>query len=88
MNDRTTMSTNQGTTATIFEKSRPGRRAFRLPRWEGAESAPEEFLPAHLVRQGRIGLPEVGELSLMRHYIELSVKNATRSTVGSLGGRG
>jgi glycine dehydrogenase subunit 2 len=32
-------------------------------------------LPAHLVRRGRIGLPEVGELQMVRHFIELSVKN-------------
>jgi glycine dehydrogenase subunit 2 len=72
---RTTMSSNVGTTPTVFEKSRPGRRAFRLPRWEGAERRPEDLLPAHLVRQGRIGLPEIGEPALMRHFIELSTKN-------------
>ena len=62
-------------TATIFEKSRPGRRAYRLPTWEGQDRAPETLLPAHLVRRGPIGLPEVGEPDLARHYIELSVKN-------------
>jgi len=63
------------TTPTLFEKSRAGRRAFRLPHWEGHDIAPETLLPAHLVRRGRIGLPEVGEPQLVRHFIELSVKN-------------
>ncbi len=64
-----------GTTPTLFEKSRAGRRAYRLPAWEGHDTRPEELLPAHLVRQGSIGLPEVGEPQLVRHFIELSVKN-------------
>ncbi len=63
------------TTPTLFEKSRPGRRAFRLPAWEGRERRPEEFLPAHLVRKSPLGLPEVGEPDLMRHFVALSVKN-------------
>jgi glycine dehydrogenase subunit 2 len=64
-----------GTTPTLFEKSRAGRRAFRLPDWDGKGTRPEDLLPAHLVRRGPLGLPEVGEPELVRHYIELSVKN-------------
>ena len=63
------------TTPTVFEKSRPGRRAFRLPAWESGGQRPEDLLPAELVRRGRIGLPEIGEPDLVRHYTELSVKN-------------
>jgi len=63
------------TTPTIFEKSHPGRRAFRLPAWEGREHRPEEFLPAHLVRRTPLGLPALGEPDLMRHFVALSVKN-------------
>jgi len=68
-------TTKPATTPTVFEISKPGRRAYRLPRWEGADSKPEQFLPAHLVRRTPLGLPEVGELALVRHFIELSTKN-------------
>jgi glycine dehydrogenase subunit 2 len=62
-------------TSTIFEKSHAGRRAFRLPAWEGHDTRPEDLLPAHLVRKSPLGLPEVGEPDLVRHFIALSVKN-------------
>jgi glycine dehydrogenase subunit 2 len=68
-------SPQAGTTPTLFEMSHPGRRAFRLPAWEGRQRPPAEFLPAHLVRRSPLGLPAVGEPDLMRHFVALSVKN-------------
>ena len=31
-----------------------------------------DFLPENLLRQGSIGLPQLSELDVMRHYKELS----------------
>jgi glycine dehydrogenase subunit 2 len=56
---------------TIYSKSRRGR-----PTWR-ASSTPAATLelPAEYLRSGPIGLPEVSEPQVMRHYIDLSVKN-------------
>jgi glycine dehydrogenase subunit 2 len=54
----------------LFELSSPGRTCVSLP--EG--DVPPAPLPAGLER-GSIGLPEVDELSLVRHFTRLSQKN-------------
>ncbi len=54
----------------IFEISRPGRCAARLP----APDVPLAELPAELVRDD-LPLPEVGEADLVRHYTRLSQLN-------------
>ena len=54
----------------IFEISRPGRCATRLPELD----VPEADLPAGLVRDD-LPLPEVGEPDLIRHYTRLSQMN-------------
>ena len=56
---------------TIFEKSRSGRRAFRLP----PNDCPPEGLDLPIERTTPLGLPEVGEQEIVRHYIELASKN-------------
>ena len=56
---------------TIFEKSRRGRRAYRFP----ANDCPPERLDLPIQRKSRLGLPEVGEQDIVRHYIELASKN-------------
>ncbi|MGD8412953.1 MAG: aminomethyl-transferring glycine dehydrogenase subunit GcvPB [Candidatus Latescibacterota bacterium] len=56
---------------TIYNKSKNGR-----PSWRPSSSTPPDVdLPREYLRQGPIGLPEVSEPQLMRHYIGLSVKN-------------
>jgi glycine dehydrogenase subunit 2 len=57
--------------ATIFEKSRPGRRAYRLPENDCPLSALD--LPER--RKSAPGLPEMGEQDIVRHYVELAAKN-------------
>ncbi len=56
----------------IYSKSRKGR-----PSWHAASSAPEidGLLPQEYLREGPIGLPEVSEPQVARHYVGLSVKN-------------
>ncbi len=53
---------------TIFEKSRPGRHAADLP------SGSDTWVPEEL-KGGDVDLPEVDELTLVRHYTCLSKKN-------------
>jgi len=57
---------------TIYSKSRKGR-----PAWRVVSTPPEvpHEIPEAYLRSGPIGLPEVSEPQVMRHYIDLSVKN-------------
>ncbi len=56
--------------ALIFEKSRPGRRAVKLPTLD----VPEHAIPGELKGSGFDGA-EVGALDLVRHYSHLSQRN-------------
>ncbi|MHC4390681.1 MAG: aminomethyl-transferring glycine dehydrogenase subunit GcvPB [Planctomycetota bacterium] len=59
----------------LFEKSRPGRQAVRLPA-SGVEEQPlEVLLPAWTRRERPAELPELSELQVVRHYTRLSRKN-------------
>jgi len=55
----------------LYEKSRPGRRAFSLPSYP----LPQVEVPAELRRARPPRLPEVSELELVRHLTELSTRN-------------
>lgn len=68
-------------TEIIFEKSVSGRRGVRFPD-VGVEAAPlEEFLPSELLRDDNLNLPELTELDVMRHFVNLSHKNFSIDTV-------
>ncbi|MDP6418931.1 MAG: aminomethyl-transferring glycine dehydrogenase subunit GcvPB [Candidatus Krumholzibacteria bacterium] len=56
----------------LFMKSSTGRRAFRLPSSEGFAA---HDLPEHILRKKDAGLPELDELGILRHFVDLSVKN-------------
>jgi glycine dehydrogenase subunit 2 len=60
---------------TIFEKSKPGRRAAVLPDAEVPEPPLEELIPAKLLREAPPRLPEVAEPEIVRHYNRLSRRN-------------
>jgi glycine dehydrogenase subunit 2 len=60
---------------TIFERGRPGRRAFSCPPSGVPERPLEELLPGHLRRGEPARLPEVSEPELVRHYVRLSRRN-------------
>ncbi len=60
---------------TIFEKGRPGRRAFAPPALDVPERPLEELLPARFRRSEPARLPEVPEPDIMRHYVRLSKRN-------------
>ncbi|HAB41554.1 MAG TPA: aminomethyl-transferring glycine dehydrogenase subunit GcvPB [Porphyromonadaceae bacterium] len=57
----------------IFELSRPGRRAYSLPRTNVPKTA--AALPDVLLRSTEPALPEVDEPSLVRHYVNMSTNN-------------
>ncbi|PLV58970.1 aminomethyl-transferring glycine dehydrogenase subunit GcvPB [Thermotoga sp. KOL6] len=55
----------------IFERSRKGRRAFRLPK----SQIPDYALPERFVRKAPLRLPELSEPDVVRHYTDLARKN-------------
>jgi glycine dehydrogenase subunit 2 len=60
---------------TIFERSRPGRRAWSLPELPADAPVLEDVLPERFRRTSAPALPEVGERDLVRHYTILSEHN-------------
>ena len=67
---------NVAATELIFELSRPGRRCHRLPPCDvPAPASPAEELPESYRAAAPPPLPEVGEVDLVRHYVNLSTRN-------------
>ncbi|HWD65530.1 MAG TPA: aminomethyl-transferring glycine dehydrogenase subunit GcvPB [Solirubrobacteraceae bacterium] len=60
---------------TIYERSRPGRRAFVPPPLGVPERPLDELIPAELRRAEPPALPEVSEPEIVRHYNRLSKRN-------------
>jgi glycine dehydrogenase subunit 2 len=58
----------------VFERSRPGRRAARLPELD-VPAAPAGAIPEGMRRTSAPALPEVSENELVRHYTRLSQRN-------------
>jgi glycine dehydrogenase subunit 2 len=58
---------------TIFEKSKPGRRAFVAPELDVPRQ--DGLLPDHLRRSEPPKLPEIAEPEIVRHYNRLSKRN-------------
>jgi glycine dehydrogenase subunit 2 len=59
----------------IFEQSRPGRRGVRLPEPDVPAFDEATMLPAAVRRTAPLGLPEVAEVDVVRHYTRLSQLN-------------
>jgi glycine dehydrogenase subunit 2 len=60
---------------TIFDRSKPGRRAFVPPALDVPERPLDELIPAELRRPESARLPEVSEPEIVRHYNRLSKRN-------------
>ena len=60
---------------TVFERSRPGRRASTLPPLDVPPVAAAEALPGVELADRLPDLPEMGELDLVRHFTRLSHRN-------------
>lgn len=59
----------------IFELSRPGRIGYSLPPAEVPQHKLRNDLPAGLLRQQALQLPEVDEPTVVRHYTNMSNNN-------------
>ncbi|MBI4946506.1 MAG: aminomethyl-transferring glycine dehydrogenase subunit GcvPB [Bacteroidetes bacterium] len=59
---------------TIFEKSKPGRKGYTLPKNDVTKSFKNE-LPDNCLRKTEIGLPEISENEVARHFVKLSHLN-------------
>jgi len=59
---------------TIFELSRPGLEGAFLPKLDVPE-ANKSDIPDRMLREGNIGLPELAEVDVMRHFVRLSTLN-------------
>lgn len=59
----------------LFEKSRPGRIGYSLPKLDVPEQPVRDLVPQKLQRQEPPELPELSELDVIRHYTRLSQLN-------------
>jgi glycine dehydrogenase subunit 2 len=59
----------------LFERSRPGRDGIALARLDVPDVAPEDVLPAELLRDDCEGLPELSEVEVVRHFTRISTWN-------------
>jgi glycine dehydrogenase subunit 2 len=64
-------------TALLFELSHPGRRTHRLP---DCDVPADTGLPPEVLSDAPPPLPEVGEIDLVRHFVNLSTRNMSVDT--------
>jgi glycine dehydrogenase subunit 2 len=67
-------------TELLFELSHPGRRTHRLPACDVPVAEATDLLPAGTLASEPPPLPEVGELDLVRHFVNLSARNMSIDT--------
>ncbi len=71
---------NRQATQLVFEQSRPGRRAVRLPECDVPERPVGELLPPEALAEGPPPLPELSEPEIVRHFVSLSAQNMSVDT--------
>lgn len=64
----------------LFELSHPGRRCHRLPACDVPVKDAKELLPPNTLADAPPSLPEIGEIDLVRHFVNLSTKNMSIDT--------
>jgi glycine dehydrogenase subunit 2 len=64
----------------LFELSHPGRRTHRLPPCDVPVAEADQLLPASALSEEPPPLPEVGEIDLVRHFVNLSTRNMSIDT--------
>src|SRR5262249_59668352 len=72
------MNNNQSTEL-LFEMSHAGRRGHRLPACDVPAGDAKSWLPANAVTEPP-PLPEIGEIDLIRHFVNLSKRNMSIDT--------
>jgi glycine dehydrogenase subunit 2 len=71
---------NTLSTELLFELSKPGCRAVRLPECDVPVRPVDELLPAAAVADGPPPLPELSEPEVVRHFVNLSTRNMSVDT--------
>lgn len=59
----------------IFELSKSGRSAYRLPPLDVEDKDIKEYIPEEFLNEEELDLPEVNEVEVIRHFTNLSNKN-------------
>src|SRR5437016_3202835 len=67
-------------TELLFELSHPGRRTHRIPACDVPAAEVKDLLPGGVLAAGPPPLPEVGEIDLIRHFVNLSARNMSIDT--------
>lgn len=62
-------------TALLFELSRPGRRCHRVPPADVPVVKTDQLVPSRFLAKETPPLPELSEVDLVRHYVNLSTRN-------------
>src|SRR5438309_8508856 len=70
--------TNNQSTDLLFEISQPGRRCHRLPACD--VPVRNGLVPASALADAPPPLPEIGEIDLIRHFVNLSKRNMSIDT--------
>jgi glycine dehydrogenase subunit 2 len=73
------LQANQSTEL-LFEISHPGRRTHRLPACDVPAKPIAALLPPEAIASAPPPLPEVGEIDLVRHFVNLSKRNMSIDT--------
>src|SRR5206468_4824494 len=73
------MQANQATDL-LFELSHSGRRCHRLPTSDVPAGETKALVPAEYLAEQPPPLPEIGEIDLVRHFINLSKRNMSIDT--------
>jgi glycine dehydrogenase subunit 2 len=71
---------NNQSTDLLFEISQPERRCHRLPACDVPSRDVTALLPAESVSAAPPPLPEIGEIDLIRHFVNLSKRNMSIDT--------
>jgi glycine dehydrogenase subunit 2 len=73
------LQSNQSTDL-LFEISHPGRRCHRLPACDVPAKSVASLVPPSSLADAPPPLPEVGEIDLIRHFVNLSKRNMSIDT--------
>ncbi len=71
---------SEQSTELLFEMSEAGRRCHRLPECDVPVKPIASLLPAGAISETAPPLPEVGEIDLVRHFVNLSTRNMSIDT--------
>ena len=71
---------NHQSTGLLFEIGQAGRRCHRLPACDVPSKDAKALLPANAIAVAPPPLPEIGEIDLIRHYVNLSKRNMSIDT--------